>query len=153
MIRSNDATSLENESSSELGRIRLYNNQPALDKLAKTLQSETDECLARDAEHCWALLEKHGRKPLEILGAGSFGVVFRVRDSQLKRDVAVKVLRPSLEKSSNILSRFSFEARSAAQCNMEGVVPVFEYGYLDETPFIVSKYIEGCSRSCPNCEN
>ena len=103
------------ESPSEIARMQKYFDHPSLDDLAYTLRNESDDCLKRDAELCWALLEEHGKPPIELLGSGAFGVVFRVHDATLKRDVAIKLLRPSLQGNLQAVSRFRFEAQSAAK--------------------------------------
>ncbi len=144
-MTSNETTLLDGDSPSDIARMQKYFDHPSLDELAATLRSESDESLKRDAEICWALLEKHGKPPIELLGAGAFGVVFRVHDSKLKRDVAIKLLRPSVQQNAAAAARFRFEAHAAAKCNLEGVVPIFEFGEFDGRPFIVSQCITGTS--------
>ena len=61
---------------------------------------------------------------IELLGAGSTGVVYRAVDSRLNRTVAVKILRPSLGDSAR--ERFMAEARATAMLNHPNVVPIFE---------------------------
>jgi serine/threonine protein kinase len=53
-------------------------------------------------------------KILEKLGSGGMGTVFRARDLELERDVAIKVLREDLSADPERLRRFEQEARSAS---------------------------------------
>ena len=59
---------------------------------------------------------------LEELGVGSFGHVFRARDTELDRPVAIKVLRAGRLASQEEVDRFLREARSAAQLVHPGIV-------------------------------
>jgi serine/threonine protein kinase len=63
---------------------------------------------------------------VELLGAGSTGVVYRAVDSRLNRTVALKILRPSLGDSAR--ERFVAEARATAMLNHPNVVPIYEVG-------------------------
>ncbi|MFT5459609.1 MAG: sulfatase activating formylglycine-generating enzyme [Myxococcota bacterium] len=66
-----------------------------------------------------------------LLGTGGMGEVWRVRDMELKRHVALKVIRPDLA-DGNWLARFVEEARIAAQLQHPGIVPVYDVGRLDD---------------------
>ena len=81
----------------------------------------------------------------EKIGEGTFGLVFRVYDHELKRLVAVKILRPSLGREMRLLRRFVREAQSVAQLRNEGVVQVYDVGHLEGQPFLVMELIEGPS--------
>lgn len=78
------------------------------------------------------------------LGSGTFGDVFRAKDTQLDRDVAIKVVRA--EKAGDEAQRESFleEARSVAQLKHKNIVPVHQVGELQNgSPFIVYEFIDG----------
>jgi len=81
---------------------------------------------------------------IERLGVGGFGAVWRARDTQLDRTVAVKIPRRA-----NIgreeTEKFLREARTAAQLQHPNVVSVHEVGMEGDTVFIVSDLIEGTS--------
>ncbi len=72
-------------------------------------------------------------EPRSELGRGGMGVVLRVRDTDLRRDVAMKVLRPDRtdghsERSQRELRRFIEEAQVTGQLEHPGIVPVHELG-------------------------
>ncbi len=78
---------------------------------------------------------------LEPVGTGAFGTVYKALDTQLQRVVAVKVPRAGIE--GDFLERFLREARGAAQLRHPAIVPVYDVGVADGTPFLVSEFVEG----------
>ena len=63
--------------------------------------------------------------PYEVtgtLGAGGMGEVYRARDTQLKRDVAIKVLPASMAGDAERLRRFETEARATGQLNHPNIM-------------------------------
>ena len=80
---------------------------------------------------------------LELLGQGGMATIYRARDTQLERDVAVKVLRPEYGRDPDFFARFRQEAQSAASLNHPGVVAVYDYGTEEAGPFIVMELVEG----------
>ena len=78
---------------------------------------------------------------VELLGAGSSGVVYRAIDTQLGRDVAVKFLRPSLGVAAR--QRFLTEAKAAAVVNHPNVVQIYEVGLEDKLAFIAMQCLPG----------
>ncbi|MEQ1908965.1 MAG: protein kinase, partial [Vicinamibacterales bacterium] len=77
------------------------------------------------------------------LGAGSMGEVYRARDPQLDREVAIKVLPSSRSIDSDVIARFELEARAAAALNHPNILAVFDVGEHDSVHFIVSELLEG----------
>src|SRR5258707_366165 len=81
---------------------------------------------------------------LEELGVGSFGHVFRARDTELGRTVAIKLLRAGRLASREELDRFVREARSAAQLQHPGLVALHETGQSEEGLFyLVEEFVQG----------
>lgn len=97
-----------------------------------------------DQERCGTLIG--GVYRLEsILGRGGMGVVFRARDEEKKRPVAVKILRPELAmQHATFTKRFVREARAAAAVRHPNVVEVYDVGAEpDGTAFQVLALLEG----------
>jgi serine/threonine protein kinase/tetratricopeptide (TPR) repeat protein len=80
---------------------------------------------------------------LEQVGEGAFGTVYRARDTELNRIVAVKLPRADRSISTADAEKFLREARNAAQLSHPSIVPVYEVGHDAAVPYIVSAYIEG----------
>jgi serine/threonine protein kinase len=81
---------------------------------------------------------------LEELGLGSFGHVFRARDTELGRTVAIKLLRAGRLASREEVDRFVREARSAAQLQHPGLVALYETGQTEEGLFyLVEEFVQG----------
>lgn len=78
-----------------------------------------------------------------VLGVGGFAAVFRVHDTDLKRDLAVKVLNPDLLTSSSTRERFQREAETVAKLSHPNVVHVHFIGREDDLLYIGMPCIEG----------
>jgi predicted Ser/Thr protein kinase len=78
------------------------------------------------------------------LGAGSFGYVFRARDTELDRSVAIKIQRAGSLADQEEVSRFMREARSVAQLKHPSIISLYEIGQTDDgVCFLVTEFIEG----------
>jgi serine/threonine protein kinase len=81
---------------------------------------------------------------VEELGAGSFGYVYRARDTELDRTVAIKVLRAGGLANREDVDRFLREARSAAQLKHPGIVTLHDTGQTDDgTCYLVEEFVQG----------
>jgi eukaryotic-like serine/threonine-protein kinase len=80
---------------------------------------------------------------VELLGQGGMATIYRARDNQLERDVAIKVLRPEYGTDPDFIERFRHEAQSAASLNHPNVVGVYDFGTDPVGPFIVMELVEG----------
>jgi serine/threonine-protein kinase len=79
----------------------------------------------------------------ERIGAGGFAEVFRARDLRLKREIAVKVLRPDLGLTPGMLDRFRREAETVAALRHPHIVPIYDVGEAQALAFILMPFIEG----------
>ena len=83
---------------------------------------------------------------LEELGVGSFGHVFRARDTELDRIVAIKILRAAGLATREDLDRFVREARSAAQLKHPGLVAIYDTGQTADGMFyLVEEFVAGAT--------
>jgi Tol biopolymer transport system component/predicted Ser/Thr protein kinase len=84
--------------------------------------------------------------PYEIvapLGAGGMGEVYRARDAKLGRDIAIKVLPPSVAEDASRRQRFEQEARSASGLNHPNILTVYDIGEADGALYIAMELVEG----------
>ncbi len=85
---------------------------------------------------------------LEQVGVGSFGYVFRARDTELGRLVAIKIPRAGHLASQEDAARFLREARSAAQLKHPGIVTIHETGQAEDgTFYLVEEFVQGTTLS------
>jgi TolB-like protein/Tfp pilus assembly protein PilF len=80
---------------------------------------------------------------LEQVGAGGMGIVYRARDEQLERDVAIKVLPPGMLADATARRRFRKEALSLARVNFPNIATIHEFGSEDDVDFLVTEFIPG----------
>src|SRR3954447_8798695 len=80
---------------------------------------------------------------VELLGQGGMATIYRARDAQLERDVAVKLLRPEFGRDPDFLARFRDEARAVASLSHPNIVAVFDFGKNASGPYIVMKLVDG----------
>ncbi|RPI34708.1 MAG: FHA domain-containing protein [Chloroflexota bacterium] len=85
-----------------------------------------------------------GRYRLEsLLGKGGMGAVYKALDTTLQREVAIKVMNPSLAHQPNFQERFLQEARTAARLNHPNIVQVHDFAKEGEILYIVMEFIPG----------
>ncbi len=84
---------------------------------------------------------------IEELGRGGMAMVYRARDRQLEREVAVKVLPFSLAFDTEFVERFQREARTAAQLEHPNIIPIYRVGRSGRVIYFVMKYLRGGSLS------
>ena len=78
-----------------------------------------------------------------VLGEGGMGVVYRAKDRELNRTVALKVIRPELTSHPEILERFKREILLASQVTHKNVVRIHDLGEAGDLRFLSMSYIEG----------
>jgi eukaryotic-like serine/threonine-protein kinase len=77
------------------------------------------------------------------IGAGGMGEVYCARDTQLGRDVAVKVLPASFSTDADRLQRFQQEACAAGALNHPNILSIYDVGKHDGSPYVVSELLAG----------
>ena len=77
------------------------------------------------------------------LGAGGMGEVYRARDTEIGRDVAVKVLPSTFSADPDRLQRFQQEACAAGALNHPNILSIYDVGKHDGSPYLVSELLEG----------
>ncbi|HET9725815.1 MAG TPA: serine/threonine-protein kinase [Gemmatimonadales bacterium] len=92
-----------------------------------------------------ALARALGRqyRVVRLLGRGGFAEVYEVRDEDLQRRLAAKVLRADIPWSQATLARFKQEARAIARLNHPNTLPIFFVGEGEGLVFYVMPYCEG----------
>ena len=84
---------------------------------------------------------------IEELGRGGMAMVYRARDRQLEREVAVKVLPFSLAFDTEFVERFQREARTAAQLEHPNIISIYRVGRSGRVIYFVMKFLRGGSLS------
>ena len=87
--------------------------------------------------------EVAGYRLEEQIGRGGMAVVFRARDVQLGRNVALKLLAPVLALDDAFRQRFIRESRAAAAVDHPHIIPIFAAGESDGVLFIAMRYVQG----------
>jgi eukaryotic-like serine/threonine-protein kinase len=92
-----------------------------------------------------ALAERFGRyEVIEFLGGGGMGEVYRVRDLELNRDLALKAMKSAHKGQVLLRRRFIEEAQVTGQLQHPGIPPVFERGELDDGRlYLTMKLVRG----------
>jgi serine/threonine protein kinase len=80
---------------------------------------------------------------VSLLGRGGMGEVWRAYDTVTDRVVALKVLPAQLAKDSDYQARFRREARAAAGLNNPHIVPIHDYGEIDDRLFVTMALVDG----------
>ena len=89
-------------------------------------------------------VEHERYEDLGLIGMGGMAEVRRVRDRELNRVLAMKIMHPHLVVHTSIVARFTEEAQATAQLEHPGVVPVHEKGTLDDGRlFFTMKVVRG----------
>jgi tetratricopeptide (TPR) repeat protein/predicted Ser/Thr protein kinase len=82
---------------------------------------------------------------LQQLGEGGMGTVYKVRDRELERIVAMKVIRPELAQTAEVLNRFKQELIIARQVTHKNVSRIYDLAEAGGVKFITLEFLEGRS--------
>ena len=80
---------------------------------------------------------------LELLGRGGMGAVYKARDTELERLVALKLIRTDLASNPEILRRFKQELILAREVTHRNVIRIFDLGQAKGFKFITMEFVEG----------
>src|SRR3954447_7816251 len=78
-----------------------------------------------------------------LVGRGGMGVVYRARELELGRIVALKLIAPELVEDHAARERFLREARAAAAIEHPNVIPVHAAGARDGAAYLVMRFVDG----------
>lgn len=77
------------------------------------------------------------------LGSGGMGEVYRAEDLQIRREVAIKLVRPPARAHGDVFRRFEKEVQAAGQLNHPNIVGIFDVGFCEGVPYLVTELLEG----------
>ena len=80
---------------------------------------------------------------LELIGVGGMADIYRARDIQEDRIVAVKILKTEFAGSEEFLRRFRNESKAIALLSHPNIVKIYDVGFTDKVQFIVMEYVDG----------
>lgn len=82
---------------------------------------------------------------LEVLGHGGMGVVYKARQIELDRLVALKILRSNISHDSGFAERFLREARAFAKLNHPNIITVYDFGRKGTLFFFIMEFVDGAN--------
>src|SRR5438876_7730135 len=80
---------------------------------------------------------------LELLGQGGMGMVYKARQPQLDRFVALKILSPELSRDPAFAERFAREAKALGRLNHPNIVGVYDFGQAGDFYYFIMDYVDG----------
>ena len=80
---------------------------------------------------------------LDELGRGGMAIVFKAKEKQLEREVAIKVLPFSLAFDKEFVERFQREARTSARLEHPNIIPIYRVGKSGRIIYFVMKFLRG----------
>jgi predicted Ser/Thr protein kinase len=77
------------------------------------------------------------------IGRGGMAVVYKAKERELRRTVALKVLPPGLALGASVVERFKREAQMAASLDHPNIIPIYRVGQTASMLFLAMRYVEG----------
>jgi tRNA A-37 threonylcarbamoyl transferase component Bud32 len=84
-----------------------------------------------------------GLEITEVAGHGGMATIYKARQPQLDRLVALKILSPELGRDPAFAERFSREAQALAKLNHSNIVSVFDFGQAGDFFYLIMEYVDG----------
>lgn len=84
-------------------------------------------------------------KILNPIGSGGMATVYLAQDLFLKRNIAIKIIHPHKIEDPTYIKRFNREVKIIANLDDTGIVPVYDFGFDRNSPYIVMRYMSGGS--------
>lgn len=78
-----------------------------------------------------------------LLGCGGMGAVYKARQKNLDRSVALKILPPDIGRDPAFAQRFAREAKALAKLNHPNIVTLYEFGQANELFYFLMEYVDG----------
>ena len=82
---------------------------------------------------------------LGLIGRGGMGVVYKARQKELDRIVALKILPPGIGSDPAFAERFAREAKALARLNHPGIVTVYDFGRANGLFYFLMEFVDGVS--------
>src|SRR6266496_670696 len=79
----------------------------------------------------------------EVLGTGGMAVVYRAVQTNLQRDVAIKVIKPDLVNQHDLIQRIEHEAKIIASLSHPHILKLFDYGKHENRVYLVVEFLPG----------
>ena len=80
---------------------------------------------------------------LELIGKGGMGAVYRARQKELDRIIALKILPPGIGDDPAFAERFAREAKALAKLNHPGIVTIYDFGRADGLFYFLMEFVDG----------
>ena len=80
---------------------------------------------------------------LELIGKGGMGAVYRARQKELDRVIALKILPPGIGDDPAFAERFTREAKALAKLNHPGIVTIYDFGRADGLFYFLMEFVDG----------
>jgi tRNA A-37 threonylcarbamoyl transferase component Bud32 len=111
-----------------------------LNSQSATITAETPHVIPDPAD-----LAKHfpSLEILEVIGRGGMGIVYKARQRQLDRIVALKILPPEISRDASFSERFAREARALAKLNHPNIVSIYDSGQSGGLFYFLMEYVDG----------
>src|SRR5688572_9468291 len=78
-----------------------------------------------------------------LIGQGGMATVYRARQESMKRDVALKIIKPSQDDDIDFVKRFEYEVQLVASLSHPHILKVFDYGQHNDLVYLVMELLSG----------